>query len=256
MDITFIGSGNVASHLAPALDNIGHSVRKVYSKSRANAEKLVSKLYHSEVQTSTDFSNSTTPLFIIAIADDAIEEVTKDLTLPHNAILVHTSGTKVMKILDYAAVSHTGVFYPLQTFSKTSKINLSEVPFLIEGSDAETEKTLVKIARSLSNNVKIVNSENRKTIHLGAVFANNFINHMLTVSKGLMEKNDLPFDLLKPLIIETINKAMEMGPDLAQTGPAIRQDLQTLDLQMDMIDDDNIREIYKLISQNILDHYS
>jgi len=202
------------------------------------------------------FSDSKTPLFIIAIADDAIEEVIKDLILPRDAILVHTSGTKVMQILDYAAVSHTGVFYPLQTFSKTRIINLSEVPFLIEGSDVQTEKTLVKIARSLSKNVVEVNSENRKTIHLGAVFASNFINHMLTVSKGLMDKQNLPFDLLKPLIIETMNKAMEMGPDLSQTGPALRQDLQTLELQMDMIDDDDIREIYRLISQNILDRYS
>ncbi len=256
MDVTFIGSGKVASFLARALDNSGHAVRRVFSRKKINAEKLADLLYDAQVQTTLDFSNVKTSLFIIAVPDDSIGEVSKELVLPNGAFLVHTSGTKSIEILNFAAASQTGVLYPLQTFSYSRKIDLSTVPFLIEGSDKEMEKTLIKIAGSLSDNLQVVTSEKRKIIHLGAVFASNFTNHMLTVSQELMEKHDLPFDLLKPLIIETMNKAMEIGPGNSQTGPAKREDLQILDQHMEMIEDEEIREIYRLISQNILDHYS
>src|SRR5688572_7979123 len=123
MNVTFIGSGNVAWHLAPALDNAGYSVREVYSRNHKHAEALVGRLYQGDVKANLDFSTSNSSLFIIAVSDDAIQEIVQEIILPDDAILVHTSGSQPLSVLGYAATLNTGVFYPLQTFSKAKKID-------------------------------------------------------------------------------------------------------------------------------------
>src|SRR5688572_8693544 len=123
VNVSFIGAGNLAWHLAPALDNTDFAVREVFSLSKKNAIALADKLYQAEVKRSLDFSNSASRIFIIAVSDDAIEEVAQEVVLPENAILVHTSGSQPLSILGYAATSNIGVLYPLQTFSKNQKID-------------------------------------------------------------------------------------------------------------------------------------
>jgi len=255
MDVTIIGAGNVAWHLAPALDNCGYAIRNVYNRTSSSGKQLVKKLYNANLLESLDFSKLHTPLFILCVSDDAIDEIISEIVIPENSLLVHTSGSKPMDILENAAAYQTGVFYPLQSFSKTRKADFQLVPILVEGSNNEAQSVLFQMAASISKTVQNTSSEKRKQIHLAAVFASNFTNHMLTAANQVMKKNELDFDLLKPLVIETINKALEMGPENALTGPARREDFQTLDSHLDMLDDD-LKILYQTVTQHILDHYA
>lgn len=255
--VSFIGSGNLAWHLAPALDNAGFTVKEVYSRNPKHAEALTGRLYQAEVKSNLDFSTSASTVFVIATSDDAIEEVATEIILPDEAFLLHTSGSQPLRVLEFAAIDNIGSFYPLQTFSKGKRVDFKTVPIFLESNNEETEKIMMALANSISNQVRKIGSEEREALHIAAVFASNFANHMLTLSKEILEKNNLSFDLLKPLINETINKSLTLGPENAQTGPAMRSDLKILDRHVEFLqNDENLAEIYKLISQNIIDRYS
>jgi predicted short-subunit dehydrogenase-like oxidoreductase (DUF2520 family) len=254
--VSFIGSGNLAWHLAPALDNTDFAVREVYSQHSSHAAALVDKLYEADVRHSLDFSLSPSRIFIIAVTDDAIQEIADEIILPADSILVHTSGSQPLNILAYSSTPNIGVLYPLQTFSKARKVDFKEIPFFVESENSDTEKTLLTLAKTLSKSVHKISSADRKAMHVAAVFASNFTNHMLTISKEIMHNNSLSFDYLKPLIAETITKSLAIGPDKAQTGPAKRGDLEILDKHMEFLQEDEaISEIYKVISQHIVDSY-
>lgn len=254
MDVSFIGSGNLAWHLAPALDNVGYKVKEVYSRDPKHARALCGRLYQADVKTSLDFSDSSSQLFIMAVSDDAIREIAQEIVLPEEAILVHTSGSQPLSVLSYAAATSCGVFYPLQTFSKAKKIDFTEVPIFIESEDSDVTKVLLKMGKAISKKVKSVSSEYRKALHVAAVFASNFSNHMLTISKSIADKHDIDFEVLKPLIAETLNKSINIGPEKAQTGPAKRGDMEILDGHLEFLKDDPaVAEIYKIISQHIID---
>ena len=255
--VSFIGSGNLAWHLAPALDNSGYAVREVYSRDTKNAEALVERLYDAEVKTDLDFSTSKSSVFIIAVSDDIIDDVSQEIALPGEAVLVHTSGSHAVSVLDYAAALDLGVFYPLQTFTKSRKVDFNSIPIFIECESANAEKLLMAMAKSISKNVFKIRPEERQALHVSAVFASNFTNHMLYVAQEIMKENSLSFDWLKPLISEMIAKSLSIGPENAQTGPARRGDLETLDRHMDFLkDDEAVSELYKVISQDIVDRYT
>lgn len=255
--VSFIGSGNVAWHLAPALENTGYAVREVFSVKRKNATALAERLYQAEVKDSLDFSESPSRIFIIAVTDDAISEVVRDIKLPPDAILVHTSGSQPLSILSYSTAAYTGIFYPLQTFSKSRTVNFEEVPLFIESEDPNIEKLLRAMGKTISKHVQVISSGRRKALHVAAVFASNFTNHMLLLSKNIMQQHQLRFDYLKPLIAEQVNKSLTLGPEKAQTGPARRGDLEILDKHMEFLqDDESVAEIYKNISQHILTMYA
>ena len=252
--IAFIGAGNVAWHLAPELENAGHQVTEVYSRNKKNAAHLVKRTYNATLKKNLDFRNSSAEIFIIAVSDNAIAEVAAAIQLPANSVVVHTSGGQPIDRLGYASTDNIGVFYPLQTFSKGKKVDFREIPLLIEAENDNVEKILKHLAASISGNVYVVDSESRKAIHVSAVFSCNLTNYLLIIAKIILEKNNMPFDLLKPLINETIEKGLAIGPEKALTGPAIRGDLETLDRHMDFLKNHpEFAAIYKLISQNILD---
>lgn len=257
MNVSVIGSGNLAWHLAPALDNTEYAVREVYSQTRRHAEALAERLYKAQIVNSLDFSSSPSQIFILAVSDDVIQEIAQELVLPPNSILAHTSGSQPLSILGYASTLNIGVFYPLQTFSKSQKIDFKDVPIFVESENSATEKVLMAMGKAISNNVRKVTSEKRKAIHVSAVFASNFTNHMLTLSSELMENHGLDWDVLKPLIAETVNKALAIGPQRAQTGPARRGDVEILDKHLAFLNDDQrVAEVYRIISQHILDKYN
>lgn len=254
--VSFIGSGNLAWHLAPALDNTEFSVREVYSRNPSHAKSLADHLYQAEVKTSLDFSGSPSGIFIIAVSDDAILEVLQEIILPDNALLIHTSGSQPLSVLSYGATEKTGVFYPLQTFTKGRKVDFREIPIFIESEDPETEKVLMTLAKGLSKKCLRISSQERKALHIAAVFASNFSNYMLHLAEEVLQNQKLDFDLLKPLITETINKSLVIGPAAAQTGPAKRGDLEVLDKHMEYLaGQEDVAEIYRLISQHIVDRY-
>jgi len=254
--VSFIGSGNLAWHLAPALDNADFPVKEVYSKNPAHAALLVERLYEAEVKATLDFSTSTSRIFIIATLDEAIEEVVQEIILPDEAILIHTSGSQPLTILGYAATPNLGVFYPLQTFSKDVKVDFKELPVFIESASPAAEKILRAIGNALSKNVIAINSYERKALHVAAVFASNFTNHMLLIAQDIMKENRLSYDWLKPLIAEMINKSLSIGPENAQTGPARRGDLEILDKHLEFLQENpSEAAVYKVITQHIIDRY-
>lgn len=253
--ISIIGSGNIATNLATAFENAGHYIHEIYSRNPGNAKALLKKLYSASLKETLDFSGSSAEIFILAIPDHAIAETSANLTLPPAAILVHTSGSVPIESLAGNGIKR-GVFYPLQTFSKSHKITLKNVAICIEGEDATTAAVLKGMAATLSSNVHELNSHERFVLHLSAVFASNFTNHLLLLSQQILEKNKLRFELLTPLIVETMNKALDAGPAVAQTGPARRGDLEVLDRHMEYLkSEENVAEIYQILSQHILDSY-
>jgi predicted short-subunit dehydrogenase-like oxidoreductase (DUF2520 family) len=247
--ITLIGAGNVATQLGLALYKEGYFISQVYSKTSRSASAL-SKKIKAEAITDLKKLKQDSSIYIIAVKDDAIAEIVKKLK-QQDQIVVHTSGSIPMNILKETSKNH-GVLYPLQTFSKGKNINFREVPICIEGNNSSTTKTLEYFAKSISSNVKKVNSEQRKTIHLAAVFACNFSNHMYTIAERILQKNKLSLDLLKPLIEETATKIKNNSPVKMQTGPAIRGDKKIIEEHLKMLSDKKLKEIYKLMSESII----
>jgi len=245
-NIILVGSGNVATYLGIALQNCNYNIVQVYSRSIENAKKLAQKL-------NTNFTNDltqlkSTDLIIVSVNDDAISTVLSKLK---NTAIVHTSGSVRMDVFE-PNFSDFGVFYPLQTFNKEIELAISETPFCIEGNSKAFEKELIEIAKNLSSNVITMNSVQRRQLHIAAVFACNFSNHMYSIADDLLAKKNIDFSILLPLIRRTVQKLEANSPKEVQTGPAKRKDLQTIKNQINLLEDDDLRNIYKLITNQIL----
>jgi predicted short-subunit dehydrogenase-like oxidoreductase (DUF2520 family) len=250
MRITLIGSGNVATHLGAALKNAGHRIVQVYSRNAHNAALLA---YHIGAEAIDDLNSidPNTDIFIISVSDDVIAGIAQELS-KHNKLIVHTSGaTDLYNIL--AFTDHAGVFYPLQTFSKTKEIDFLTVPLCIEGANESITKTLKELAQSISNNVYEIDSTQRKTLHLAAVFACNFPNYLYRVAQELLADQRIDFNLLRPLILETAEKVQTNLPANVQTGPAIRNDQKTMDAHLALLKyEPEWEQLYRLLSQGII----
>lgn len=249
--VSFVGTGNVAWHLAKALKNAGVEIGDVFSPTKANAEIFASEFGCKTVEQLNAFAIC--DLLIIAVPDSKIAELSPKIDL-QETLLVHTSGITPMSSL--GGRNRFGVFYPLQTFSKKRAVNMSEVPFCIEANNENDYRALIELAAKLSKTVKRVNSHDRKVLHLTAVMVSNFTNHLYGLAHEILEAGDLSFDFLKPLIKETALKASDVHPTEAQTGPARRKDFSTLEEHLEMLKafPEN-REIYKLLSEQIIKKY-
>ncbi len=250
MRITLIGSGNIATHLAAAFKNAGHVIVQVYSRTMQNAALLA---YHvkAEAIDNLDDINTDTNLFIIAVKDDAIGLIAERLT-KHNRLMVHTSGaTDLYTLLAFA--DNVGVFYPLQTFSKVKEVDFFKVPLCIESANEVIAKQLTELAQTISNYVYQIDSAKRKTLHLAAVFACNFPNYLYAIAQQLLAEQDLDFDMLRPLILETAQKVQTRLPDEVQTGPAVRNDENTMAFHLQLLQHQpQLQALYTLLSQGII----
>jgi len=254
MKVSLIGSGNVADQLGCALQNAGHEILEVYSRNLEKAQTFSQRFINCKVITDVDFSNSEAEIVLIAVSDNAIESVVERLKLSDKTIIAHTSGSNSLDILN--RFSKAGVFYPLQTFSKERKIDLSNAPFCIEASNSEAFNLLSELATSLSNNVHPINSDQRKVIHLAAVFACNFSNHLISISEKLLNDHRMDLYLLKPLMEETIQKAIAVGAEASQTGPAKRGDEKITHQHLDFLKNEpEIQKIYQQLSEAITKKY-
>lgn len=252
MRISLIGAGKVAWQLAQALENAGHCIEEVWSRNPANAAVLVDHLYGAHVEEGLDFSHSQAQVFLLAIKDSAVREVVEQLMLPEGALLAHTSGSLPMNVLEPACEQY-GIFYPLQTFSRGRKISLEEVPFCLEAADKKSLSQLKKLASSLSRKVYEMSAADRKKLHLAAVFACNFTNHLLRISEDILSAQEMDLQILHPLIAETIEKSMQIGAEQAQTGPALRQDNEIMASHLEQLEGQpEWAEIYYLLSQDII----
>lgn len=242
--VTIIGTGNVGTHLYRVFNANNVEIEAIWSHNIKNAAQINSSI-------STDnlnFEHSNSSLFIICVPDHAISSVVDILKIPDHAIVVHTSGATPMSILN--KFERYGIFYPLQTFSKEKVVDFSKVPILIESTHEKDTSLLMKIAKKISDHVLECNSEQRKQIHVAAVFACNFTNYLMSISEKILGKATYSLDLLQPLVIETMEKSFELGPKNAQTGPAVRNDEDTIKKHLDLL---NIadKELYNLLTKHI-----
>jgi predicted short-subunit dehydrogenase-like oxidoreductase (DUF2520 family) len=248
LEIVIIGSGNVAQHLIKAFKK---SKKVKIVQIFARNKDAVSHLMPSSKITSDYASLKEVSLYIIAVSDNAVVEVSTKIPFS-NKVVLHTSGSIAISDLD--AKNTRGSFYPVQTFSKTKKVDFATVPIGIEIEQETLYKVLDIIAFSISNSVYKINSEQRRALHIAAVFVNNFTNHLYQIGNEICHENKISFELLKPLIKETANKVMELSPKEAQTGPAKRQDTQTLNTHLQFLTDENKIAIYKLLTKSIIDN--
>ena len=252
MKIAFIGAGNLATHLALALAKAGHQVVGICSKSGATAQGLADKLGQGSLATIRVSDLPKAVIYILAAKDDAIAQIIKDWPSHHReGIIVHTSGSVDIDVLSSAQMPH-GVLYPLQTFSKNRVIDFWKVPCFVEGDNAETTEKLTTIAKSISQNVHTLSSEQRRKLHLSAVFACNFVNHLYDIAAQQLEQQGFPAEWLQPLIEETAEKIKTLPARDAQTGPAIRGDKRVIKMHCELLaEHPQHLELYNLLSNSI-----
>lgn len=244
-----IGAGNVATHLGLALKESGINVMQIFSRSVGSARTLANLLQANFTTNIVDVK-SDADLYIVSLADQAVKNVVDKLNI-NDALIVHTSGSLSMQILDEVSVN-VGVIYPFQTFSKSKKLEFMTIPICIEANTFENREKLSRLTGKISNNIIEINSEKRKYLHLAGVFASNFPNFMYSMAEDILAKNELPFDLLKPLIRETAAKIKGLSPAEAQTGPARRGDDQIIKNHIELLDQfQGFENIYRMISDMI-----
>ena len=250
MKIVIIGAGNVGTRLGKAFRKKDIPVVQVYSRTLSAAEALGKELqtdYTNQLQQITREAD----LYIFSVTDTALPALLKSFPAT-NGLWVHTAGSLPMAVFKESAATRYGVFYPLQTFSKTREIPFDQIPVFIEANQPDDHRLLEQIALSLSNQVIPLSSEKRKHLHLAAVFACNFTNHLYGIAAQILESQDIDWKVLLPLIEETAAKVQELSPKEAQTGPAVRNDIPVMEKHLELLEGKpEEREIYRVISRNI-----
>lgn len=247
--ISFIGSGNVSTHLSHALSSAGFKISSISSRDPLHAKELASSLNSThckilDIKLDTD-------LIIISVSDDAIEEVVSQIPKEIKSV-VHTSGAVSIDIFENK-FENFGVFYPLQSFSKKRELEMQNIPFLIEASDDLFASVLSEIAKKISNRVEFMDSSSRKHLHLAAVFANNFVNLMATEAYGILEDQNIDGSLIRPLLLETVLRLDGNHPKEMQTGPAKRNDIEVLKKHEDLLKSNpKLQSLYRQLSQQIM----
>lgn len=248
MKIVFIGAGNLATRLSLAMQRVGMQIGQVYSHTSENAKLLADKL---GCPWTTDLSalQADADMYVFSLKDTVLADVIAQVK-PNNGLWIHTAGSMPMDVFE-GYVARYGVLYPLQTFSKGREVSFDVIPIFLEANTKKDAGYLKKIASALSENVRFMSSEKRRSLHLAAVFACNFTNHIYALSYKLLEQEEIPADVLLPLIDETTAKIHAMPPVAAQTGPAIRYDENVINKHLAMLDDPDMKEIYQLLSRSI-----
>jgi predicted short-subunit dehydrogenase-like oxidoreductase (DUF2520 family) len=249
--ISFIGSGNVATHLGLVLNSEGYSIEHIWSRNQKRADTLATKIGATFCPDPKQFGKNS-HLIIAAVNDDALPYLAEIFGFS-NKLFVHTSGFGNSNALANMS-SRFGVFYPLQSFSMSNEVNWHNVPILIESNLAEDQKLLGSIAENVSEKPIFVNEKQRKTAHLAAVFANNFTNILFASAEEILKKENLNLSLLQPLINLTASRVRFGSPLKYQTGPAVRNDVGTMQKHLDLLDENpELKEAYKLLSKLIKD---
>ncbi|MDQ2794080.1 MAG: DUF2520 domain-containing protein [Bacteroidota bacterium] len=226
--IGLLGAGRVASQLGPALTAAGHEVVFVWSRTPAATETLAAQLPGAQALLTLAPPLPLADVYLLAVPDAAVAPLLAGTTWPTAALVAHLAGALSLSVFYARPAVRGGVFYPLQTFSPGRAIDWPAVPLCIEAADAVDETTLLALARSLSSDVRRLSSAHRLQLHVAAVFANNFTNHLLGIADALLAEAGLPAELLAPLVRETVAKALANAPFVVQTGPAVRRDAPTL----------------------------
>lgn len=245
ISVIILGAGNVAYHLFKAFkkaDDI--DIQQWYNRNLESIEQ-----YKKDVEVTNDLKDlQEADIYILAVSDDSINELSNKLPF-NNRFVVHTSGAMTLHQLDKK--NDRGVFYPLQTFSKDVEIDFSNIPFCLEVENKANFNKLTKLCEAIGSPYYKVNSEQRSSLHLAAVFVNNFANQLYRVAHEITESTSVDFNILKPLIKETAHKIEELSPYKAQTGPALRYDKKTIKKHLKLLQNEQHKEIYELLTKAI-----
>ncbi len=248
--VSIIGAGNVGWHMALAMHQHGITVINIVSRNQTNAKELAS-LVSAKAASGPEQLVRVPDLCMLCVTDDALEDVVKTYTNA-GTVVVHTSGSTGMEIFDSES-SNTGVFYPLQTFTRGREMTYDRIPFLVEGATHTVTVRLMQLARKISGTAIETNAELRRKVHIAAVFACNFSNHMAAVANNMLKESGLDFSLLRPLLEETADKLQSMDPQDAQTGPAVRSDMKIVQSHITALKDrPDEAMLYKLLTNNII----
>jgi predicted short-subunit dehydrogenase-like oxidoreductase (DUF2520 family) len=251
--ISFAGAGRVGGAICMELFRAGYPIDNIVSESE-NSSILLADNCNASWSTALVFPDST-DVIIVAVPDHKLKSVLSALKCKSDTLVAHTAGSFGLEVFPERREA-TGIFYPLQTFTKGRNVNFREVPLLIEASDRKSAETLEELAKSICDKVCFTDTEHRKMLHLAAVFVSNFTNHLLTLGKEVSLKGGFQFEILEPLILETISKALAIGPENSQTGPAIRNDRNTMEKQFDLLSfSPQLQGIYKELTNSIINYY-
>ena len=253
LKICVVGAGNLATQLSEALAQTGYKIVQVYSRTEESAKQLAGRL-QTNFTISTESITTEADIYFVALKDSTVDQVLSKVEFG-DKLLVHCSGSLPMNILSSYSDNY-GVFYPLQTFSKSRKVDFKKIPIFLEASSEENLNILEEIAHEVSESVTRLNSEKRKSLHIAAVFACNFANHCYAMAAKYLESKDLSFEILRPLIMETAQKVQELHPKDAQTGPAIRFDENIINAHLNELNEmPDLQELYNSISKSIFEHH-
>jgi predicted short-subunit dehydrogenase-like oxidoreductase (DUF2520 family) len=251
-NISFIGAGNVAEALCQGFSAAGHRILSVASRDGDSARALAAATGAGWRRDLSVPDNC--DILILAVTDTSVAEVALEVTLPGRTVIVHTAGSVSLDALGRS--QRAGVFYPLQTFTKGFVPDLKKVPFFIEATDEDTLILLRELGTGIGAGAWDCNTEKRRHLHVAAVFANNFSNFMMTTGEAIATEAGFDPSLLRPLMEETVRKALHTGPGHAQTGPAVRHDTRTIESHLDLLSfSPEYQKLYRLISRMIADHY-
>ena len=246
ISVVILGAGNVATHLFKGFSKTSEvSVVQWYNRSLSAIQS-----YENVVDVTNDLNTlKDADVYILAVSDDVICELSSKLPFK-NKLVVHTSGS--VSVYDIDKKHKRGVLYPLQSFSKNAEMDLANVPICIETIDKACFPILKELSLSLGSPIKRINSDQRRVLHLAAVFVNNFTNQLYRIGREITESEGAEFDLLKPLILETAKKVQEMSPFKAQTGPAKRNDKKTIKKHLKTLESQHHKDIYELLTKSII----
>ncbi|WP_066508416.1 Rossmann-like and DUF2520 domain-containing protein [Rufibacter sp. DG15C] len=250
--VAIIGAGNVSTHLATGLKAAGVEVVWVYSRTERHAQELAQQV-QSQAITNVDFTVAPlADIYLLSIPDQALDQLAREAVFPANVLVVHTSGAQPLQVLSSISGVRRGVFYPLQTFSKEKAVDWQTIPICVEAERPEDERILKELGKLLSNQVVILQGEARKKLHVAAVFACNFTNHLWGIAQELLQKAQLPTHLLEPLMQETLEKARQFPPFMVQTGPAQRNDKNTIQAHLQLLaGNPQYQQVYQTLTRSI-----
>jgi predicted short-subunit dehydrogenase-like oxidoreductase (DUF2520 family) len=253
-NVSFAGAGRVAGALCRAMFQSGINILQIVSQSELRGQKLAGSC-NARWSSVLSFDKSN-DIIIVSVPDHNLKEVLSKIKCAERTIVAHTAGSYGLDIFPGIIKRH-GVFYPLQTFSIERHIDFRNLPFLLEASEPEAYEILKNLARKVGSNVYSVDAEHRKMLHLSAVFVCNFTNYMLTAGKEVAARAGMSFEILVPLIRETISKALENGPERSQTGPAIRNDSNTIEKHLELLSfSPELQKIYREMTKSIMGFYN
>lgn len=248
MNIVFIGSGRLATNLAKELYKKSYNISQIYSRTIESAT-LLADIVNAEATDKLIDIRQDAELYIFAVKDSVLPQIIRQLP-SNDALWIHTSGSISINVFEHS-VKRYGVLYPFQTFSKERSINFNDVPLCYEANNRSDASILNKICASISDRIYELSSEKRQYIHLSGVFACNFVNHMYDIAGEILGEQNIPSDILLPLIDETASKIHSLSPHKAQTGPAVRYDKNIIDKHIMLIEDLRVKSIYTLLSESI-----